>query len=54
MRLLFTQCLLFKDYCLNRKIKTLDTYLYLIETIIKPAAIYVCESWGDCDKKAKL
>ena len=35
------------------KKKTLDTYLHLIE-IIKPFALYSCESWGDCDKKSKI
>ena len=38
--------LLFKS-----KKKTLDTYLHLIETIIKPIALYACESWDDYDKK---
>ena len=36
------------------KKKTLDTLLHLTETIIKPIALYTCESWGDYDKKAKL
>ena len=36
------------DYYLNRK---KDTYLHLIETIVKRIALYACESWGDCDKK---
>ena len=43
------QRLLFK----SRK-KTRDTYLHLIEPIIKPTALYACESWGDCDKKTKI
>ena len=32
--------------------KTLDTYLHIFETIIKPITLYAYESWGFCDKKS--
>ena len=33
------------------KEKTVDTYLKLIDSLIKPIILYACESWGDSLKK---
>ena len=43
-----------KSLLFKSKKKTLDTYLHLFETIIKIIALYVCESWGNCNRKSKI
>jgi len=36
------------------KSKTVKTYLKLVDTIVKPVALYSCEAWGDYKNKNNL
>ena len=42
------------DIIIQIEKKTLDIYLHLIETIIKPMTLYDWESCDDCDKKSRI
>ena len=36
------------------KLKTVKTYMKLVDTIVKPVALYSCEAWGDYKNKNNL
>ena len=42
---------LYKKCYINQKKKTINVYLKLIDSLVRPIILYACEWWGDSFKK---